>query len=77
MTKQIATTLTPATFDTDIPFDSNPLPLDVQTPINVHNLAQALTKYPNRNLANYLINGFTRGFDIGYSGKQYLVCSYY
>ena len=53
----------------DTTFAFNPLPLDVQTPISVPNLAQALTNYPNRNLANYLINGFTHGFDIGYSGK--------
>ena len=38
-------------------------------PINDHNLAQALTNYPNRKLANCLINGFTHGFHIGYAGK--------
>ena len=50
-------------------FEFNPLPDTVNTPININNLAEALTNYPNRNLANYLINGFKNGFDIGYSGN--------
>ena len=50
-------------------FEFNPLPDTVNTPININNLAEALTNYPNRNLANYLINGFIYGFDIGYSGN--------
>ena len=53
--------------DFDFPF--NPLPNSIITPINVNNLASALINYPDRNLANYLINGFTHGFDIGYSGS--------
>ena len=50
-------------------FEFNPLPDTVNSPININNLAEALTNYPNRNLANYLINGFIYGFDIGYSGN--------
>ena len=45
-----------------------PLPTTINSPINIEFLATCLLNYPNRNLANYLLNGFLYGFDIGYSG---------
>lgn len=38
------------------------------TPIKIHNLITELALYPNKLLAHYLINGFSHGFSIGYTG---------
>lgn len=40
----------------------------VHTPLKVSTLAQELHSYPNKEFVNYLINGFTFGFPIGYKG---------
>ena len=44
------------------------LPTHIVTPINVNNLALALNSYPSQHIAQYLINGFNFGFDIGFFG---------
>ena len=47
----------------------NPLPLKIQTPINVEVLARYLRDYPCPGTRDYLISGFTHGFDIGFRGS--------
>ena len=38
------------------------------TPVNPDRLEALLVRYPNRNMADYLVKGFRFGFDIGYCG---------
>ena len=45
-----------------------PLPSKNFTPVNVDILSQYLTGYPDPDIRNYLIHGFTNGFDIMYTG---------
>ena len=40
----------------------------VSSPVNVQRLATALLDHPDHSLVNFLLNGFTQGFDIGYRG---------
>ena len=39
-----------------------------QSPIKIRHLAFLLKSHPNKNLSQYVINGFRRGFDIGFRG---------
>ena len=48
----------------------NPLPTSVNTPIHVHNLAVALSLHPDPILVDYVINGLTYGFLIGFTGTH-------
>ena len=49
-----------------------PLPATPASPINIEKLKEKLSaSYPDSRLADYLIQGFTYGFDIGYSGKRF------
>ena len=48
----------------------NPLPTRIITPINIQTLSYCLTGYPDQVIANYLIDGFTNGFDIGFRGNN-------
>ena len=50
----------------DDKFKFNPLPSFVNGPVNVHNLRLFLQTHPDRNLVNYLLDGFTNGFSIEY-----------
>ena len=45
-----------------------PLPLEIGSPINIDILRGYLTHHPNHTLVQYVIQGFTYGFDIGFSG---------
>ena len=63
---------------TPLPTDKNdssdkikysPLPTNIISPVNVDVLEQCLTNHPDRNLVNFIIHGFTFGFDILYSGS--------
>ena len=45
-----------------------PLPSAVSTPIFVDRLSLCLAEFPDQDLANYILNGFTQGFDIGFRG---------
>ena len=48
----------------------NPLPSAVSTPVHIANLSAALSRHPNPTLVQYVINGLTHGFLIGYSGPH-------
>ena len=45
-----------------------PLPNFVVTPINVNKLSEYLVNHPDINFVNFLIDGFSNGFSIGYNG---------
>ena len=47
----------------------NPLPSSILTPINVNVLRDKLAQHPDRDLVEFILNGFTFGFDIGYCGS--------
>ena len=47
----------------------NPLPVRIQTPINVDVLARYLDYYPCQGTRDYLVEGFRNGFDIGFRGS--------
>ena len=42
-----------------------PLPATPTTPVKIEKLKEELSGYPDPGLADYLIQGFTYGFDIG------------
>ena len=44
----------------------NPLPYFVHTPVNIEHFVNALKDHPDRNFVNYLSDGLTNGFDIGF-----------
>ena len=48
-----------------------PLPANPTSPANIEKLKEELAGYPDPELADYLIQGFTYGFDRGYSGKRF------
>ena len=48
--------------------DFNPLPLRVESPINVDILEHFLMPYPCPGTRDYLLRGFRHGFDIGFRG---------
>ena len=49
---------------------TNPLPNGIITPVSIDNFSLALEGHPDQELCNYLINGLTNGFDIGYHGPH-------
>ena len=48
-----------------------PLPATPTSPVNIEKLKEELSGYPDPGLADYLIQRFTYGFDIGYSDKRF------
>ena len=54
----------------------NPLPSISPTPIKLDSLARELQCYPNADFKNELINSFTFGFKIGYSGPEFSYKAY-
>ena len=48
--------------------DFFPLPNTVVSPINVPVLKQFLINHPDTNFVNFLLDGFTYGFSVGYDG---------
>ena len=46
-----------------------PLPRGVVTPIITCHLRQLAAFYPHRQLLDYILDGFTNGFDIGFQGS--------
>ena len=48
-----------------------PLPATPTSPINIEKLKEELSGYPDPGLADYLIQEFTYGFDMGDSGKRF------
>ena len=47
------------------------LPATPTSPVNIEKLKKELSGYPDPELADYLIQGFTYGFYIGYPGKRF------
>ena len=47
-----------------------PIPKSATTPVNVEVLRFELAGYPDLTMKDYLLNGFTHGFDIGYKGPR-------
>ena len=47
------------------------LPATPTSPVNIEKLKEELSGYPDPELANYLIQAFTYGSDIGCSGKRF------
>ena len=47
------------------------LPANPISPVNTEKLEEELAGYPDPELADYLIERFIYGFDIGYSGKRF------
>ena len=45
-----------------------PLPSVVTTPVFVDRLARCLAEFPDSEVSNFILNGFTQGFDIGFRG---------
>ena len=54
----------------ETPTNSNfySLPVHVVSPINVLVLCKYLTGHPDQNFVNFLLDGFTNGFSVGYQG---------
>ena len=48
-----------------------PIPSVVHSPVHVFRLAEALHDHPDHNLVNFLLNGFSFGFDIGFRGSLF------
>ena len=46
-----------------------PIPSLVNSPIHVFRLAEALHDHPDHNFVNYLLHGFSFGFDMGFRGS--------
>ena len=63
-----ATTTTTATTGNRLNLPFKALPLDVISPIRVDVLEELLTDYPCSLTRDYLLQGFTFGFDIGFKG---------
>ena len=49
-------------------WDFRPILLAVSTPVFVDRLSLCLTDFLDQDLANYILNGFRHGFDIGFRG---------
>ena len=47
-----------------------PIPKSDKTPVNVEELKHELAGYSDATMKDYLLNGFTYGFDIGYRGPR-------
>ena len=47
----------------------NSLPSGIRSPINIERLEYYLRDHPDRNVVNYVVNGFRNGFDIGFQGE--------
>ena len=48
-----------------------PIPNKPTSSVNVKRLRIELQGYPDQSIADYLINGFRFGFDIGYTGPRF------
>ena len=46
-----------------------PLPDNIYSPINILQLEVFLQRYPNIEVAQYVLNGFREGFDVGFQGE--------
>ena len=46
-----------------------PLPPSIVTPVFVERLSLCLHDHPDQNLVNYILDGFSHGFDIGFTGS--------
>ena len=57
-----------ATNENSLNANFNPLPNSILTPINVDFLRSCLTNHPDRELVDFLLQGFSQEFDIGYCG---------
>ena len=57
-----------ATNENSLNANFNPLPNSILTPINVDFLRSCLTNHPDRELVEFILQGFSQGFDIGYCG---------
>ena len=65
---QSCTQGTPAANTLPTNFEFRPLPLRITSPVNVQALRDFLMEYPCPGTRDYLISGFTHGFDIGFRG---------
>ena len=54
----------------------NPLPKGITTPVNIVNMIQCLSQHPERHMVNYIINGLTNGFEIGYANSSLKHCTH-
>ena len=50
-----------------------PIPSRVNSPVHILRLAEALHDHPDHNFVNYLLHGFSFGFDIGFRGSRAVV----
>ena len=49
---------------------ANPLPNQVITPVNIKNFSSLLENHPDHELYDYLVDGLTNGFHIGFDGPH-------
>ena len=68
-------TAQPIAIDLDLKALFNPIPTTISTPVSVHLLRHELRNHPNQSLVAYLLDGFTNGFNIGYTGERFPVCT--
>ena len=68
-------TAQPILTDLDLKSLFDPILTTISTPVNVNLLHQELRNHPNQSLVSYLLEGFTNGCDIGYTGEHFPVCT--
>ena len=63
------------TMDLDLKSLFNPIPTTISTLVKVNLLHHELRNHPDQSLVSYLLEGSTNGFDIGYTGERFPVCT--
>ena len=68
-------TAQPTTTDLDSKSLFNPIPTTISTPVNVNLLHHELRNHLNQSFVSYLLEGFTSGFNICYTGERFFPAS--